>query len=90
VGWALDETLEAELALAALAMAFTQRRPAPGLLHHSDRGSQYTSAAYQALLAAHGAEFIEPWYNRERRHSSLGYRSPVAFELVVLQRGRAA
>jgi transposase InsO family protein len=127
VGWALDETLAAELAL-------VQRCLAPGLLHHSDRGSQYTSDAYQAKLTAHGlvasmsrkgdcwdnavaesffatletelieeadwgtraearraiAEFIEQWYNRERRHSSLGYRSPVEFELVVLQRGRAA
>jgi transposase InsO family protein len=36
-------------------MAFTQRQPAPGLLHHSDRGSHYTSDAYQAMLAAHGA-----------------------------------
>lgn len=134
VGWAVDETLAAELALAALEMAVQQRCPAPGLLHHSDRGSQYTSADYRALLTAHGidasmsrkgdcwdnavaesffatletelildadwatraaartaiAEFIEGWYNRERRHSSLGYRSPVEYELVVLQRGRAA
>jgi len=134
VGWALDDTLAAELALAALEMAVAQRRPAPGLLHHSDRGSQYTSEAYRARLTAHDlvasmsrkgdcwdnavaesffatletelieeadwatraearraiGAFIEPWYNRERRHSSLGYRSPVEFELVVLQRGRAA
>ncbi|GJG89476.1 hypothetical protein tb265_46570 [Gemmatimonadetes bacterium T265] len=55
VGWAVRETMETELVLAALRMALADRRPAPGLVQHSDRGSQYASAAYQALLAAHGA-----------------------------------
>ena len=54
VGWAMRATLDAELALAALRMALAARRPAPGLVHHSDRGSQYAGAAYRALLQAHG------------------------------------
>jgi putative transposase len=54
VGWAMRETLEVELALSALRMAREARRPPAGLLHHSDRGSQYTSDAYRAELAAHG------------------------------------
>jgi transposase InsO family protein len=134
VGWALRETLDADLALAALRMALADRRPAPGLLHHSDRGSQYACGEYRTLLAAHGlaasmskqgdcwdnavAEsffatvetevimeadwptrdaarqaifaYIETWYNRERRHSSLGYRSPVQYEREVLAQGHAA
>ena len=53
VGWAMRPTLETPLALAALQMALTERRPAPGLLHHSDRGAQYVASAYQAQLAAH-------------------------------------
>ena len=134
VGWVVRETLQAELAVAALRMALADRRPAIGLVHHSDRGSQYTGGEYQAVLAAHGLvasmsrkgdcwdnavaesffatletelileadwatradaraaifEFIEVWYNRERRHSSLGYRTPVEFERTVLNRARAA
>ena len=134
VGWAMRETLDADLALAALRMALADRRPAPGLLHHSDHGSQYACGEYRALLAAHGlaasmskkgdcwdnavAEsffatletelimeaawptrdaarqaifaYIETWYNRERRHSSLGYRSPVQYEREVLAQGHAA
>ena len=124
VGWAMRETLAEELALDALRMALGQRRPGAGLLHHSDRGSQYAGGAYQGCLAAHGLqcsmsrkgdcwdnavaesffatlehellaeadfasrqaarraifEFIEIWYNRERRHSSLGYVSPSEYE----------
>lgn len=53
VGWTLDTTLKSELVERALQMAFRQRRPAAGLLHHSDRGSQYTSQAYQQLLKSH-------------------------------------
>ena len=134
VGWAMRETLDADLALAALRMALADRRPTPGLLHHSDRGSQYACGEYRTLLAAHGivasmskrgdcwdnavAEsffatleielileadwptraaarqaifaYIETWYNRERRHSSLGYRSPVEYERDVLARRHAA
>ena len=54
VGWALDVRLDRHLVLAALDRALARRGPAPGLLHHSDRGCQYASADYQARLAAHG------------------------------------
>jgi putative transposase len=54
VGWALEPTLETRLVLTALTRALATRRVAPGLVHHSDRGSQYASAAYQAALAARG------------------------------------
>ncbi len=124
VGWAMRDTLEVELPLSALRMAREARRPGPGLIHHSDRGSQYTSDAYRAELAAHGMvasmsakgdcydnavaesffstlefellmrndwhtkeearhaifRYIETWYNRKRRHSTLGYLSPAAYE----------
>jgi len=50
VGWAMSARLTVELALDALTMALEQRNPPPGLLHHSDRSSQYTAAAYQLLL----------------------------------------
>jgi len=56
VGWAFAESLHTALPLAALRMALAQRRPSRGLLHHSDRGSQYASAAYRDLLHAHGLE----------------------------------
>ena len=54
VGWSLDEKLEARLAVAALRQAIDLRQPAPGLVHHSDRGVQYASNAYVDLLAEHG------------------------------------
>ena len=128
IGWAMRETLELDLALAALRMALGARHPAPGLLHHSDRGVQYASAEYRALLAQHGIvqsmsrkgdcwdnavaesffatldveliakrdwrtrdaarrgifRYIETWYNRRRRHSSLGYLSPAQFEAQLI------
>jgi putative transposase len=124
VGWAMRDTLEVELALSALRMAREARRPGPGLIHHSDRGSQYSAGVYRAELAAHGMvasmsgkgdcydnavaesffstlefellmrndwhtkaearraifRYIEMWYNRKRRHSTLGYVSPAAYE----------
>jgi transposase InsO family protein len=127
VGWALRTRLEHELALAALRMALSHRG-AQGGLHHSDRGVQYASLAYQRLLNTAGFtpsmsrvgdcwdnavvesffatltkellvdgvfstraeasrelfEFIEIWYNRQRRHSTLGYRSPTVYEQEVL------
>jgi transposase InsO family protein len=55
VGWALGRTLEAELTLSALRMAFRERRPEPGLVHHSDRGVQYACGAYTGLLRQHQA-----------------------------------
>jgi putative transposase len=51
VGWACDATASASLTLAALGQAVQRRCPSPGLLHHSDRGCQYTSATYRAALA---------------------------------------
>jgi transposase InsO family protein len=53
VGWAMADHLRTELATAALQMALTTRHPAPGLIQHTDRGSQYTSATYRGLLTAH-------------------------------------
>ena len=50
VGWAMQSTLERSLTLRALEMAVTQRRPGPGLIHHSDRGSQYACGDYQKAL----------------------------------------
>jgi putative transposase len=55
VGWAMADHLRTELATAALEMALTSRRPNPGLIHHTDRGVQYTSTAYGDLLTAHQA-----------------------------------
>ena len=55
VGWAMADHMRAELAIDALKMAIGRRCPAAGLIFHSDRGSQYTSRAYQALLRSNGA-----------------------------------
>ena len=54
VGWAMSETMPQALAIDALKMAIAQRRPGPGLLHHSDRGSQYAAHAYRHLLEENG------------------------------------
>jgi len=125
VGWSMSERMTSELVISALQMALQQRNPKTKvLLHHSDRGSQYASAAFRSLLREHGItcsmsgkgncydnaamesffatlkkelihqedyatraaargsvfEYIEVFYNRERRHSTLGYRSPSQFE----------
>jgi len=68
IGWALDRTLEDDLPLAALRMAFAIRQPASGLVHHSDRGSQYASHDYTDLLKARGCQIsmshkASPWEN---------------------------
>jgi transposase InsO family protein len=55
VGWALRNSLSRELAVSALQHALTTRKPPPGLVHHTDRGSQYASGDYRQLLARHGA-----------------------------------
>ena len=54
VGYAISRSIDARLALAALTAAIQSRRPPPGLIHHSDRGSQYAAKAYRKLLAQHG------------------------------------
>lgn len=123
VGYAMGARMTQGLVIAALQMALWRRRPAPGLIHHSDRGSQYCANAYRALLKQHGAqismsrkgncydnahvesfwgslknelvhhrpfatradaeaairEYIEIFYNRQRRHSRLGYLAPAVF-----------
>lgn len=56
VGWALSDRMKKDLALRALQMALTLRQPKPGLIHHSDRGSQYCSTEYQMLLKRHQAQ----------------------------------
>ena len=68
IGWALDRTLEDELTLTALRMAITRRVVRPGLVHHSDRGSQYASNDYTDLLKEHGIDIsmsrkANPWDN---------------------------
>jgi transposase InsO family protein len=68
IGWALDRHLEDELTLTALRMALARRAPSPGLVHHSDRGSQYASHDYVELLAANQIRIsmsrkANPWDN---------------------------
>ena len=68
IGWALDRTMEDELTLTALRMALARRAVEPGLVHHSDRGSQYASNDYTDLLKANGIEISmsrkgHPWDN---------------------------
>jgi transposase InsO family protein len=53
VGWALERSLQTRLTVAALEMALAERQPAPGLVHHSDRGIQYAAAEYASILAHH-------------------------------------
>lgn len=123
VGWSIKPRMTVDIVTDALTMAWFRRRPAPGLIHHSDRGSQYASHAFQGKLAEYGMtcsmsrkgncwdnaptesffnslknervhgtryttraqavadlfDYIEVFYNRSRRHSTLGYRSPVQF-----------
>jgi transposase InsO family protein len=68
VGWALGRSLEMELTLQALRMALRRRRPAPGLVHHSDRGVQYAANDYIDMLSKHGIGISmsrrgNPWDN---------------------------
>ena len=127
VGWAMNGRQNEALVEQAVSMAVTHRKPAAGLLHHSDRGCQYTSQAYQAFLkdrdfrvsmsrkgncwdnavmerffgtlkrectsrtdfTTHEEarmalfEYMEVYYNRVRKHSTLGYLSPMQFEIMT-------
>jgi putative transposase len=56
VGWAIEQDLRAALALQALKMALAERIPAPGMIHHSDRGVQYACSDYVAVLERHGIQ----------------------------------
>ena len=131
VGWATSDRLRKDLALNALRQAIVMRVPEPGLIHHSDRGSQYCSYEYRNLLVArhiHASmsgkgncydnamvetvfktiksemiwrtsfqtrrqatnaigRYIDGFYNPRRRHSALGYKSPITFEaeLAVIE-----
>jgi transposase InsO family protein len=124
VGWSLGRSLKAQLPLEALKKAIAERKPNPGLVHHSDRGVQYASHSYVQMLLDHEitpsmsrpatpydnafcesfiktlkqeevyanhyrdlehlrsniGEFVDEYYNRQRMHSSLDYRSPEEFE----------
>jgi putative transposase len=123
VGWSIKPRMTADIVTDALAMAWFRRKPAAGIIFHSDRGSQYASHAMRDKLARYGMtasmsrkgdcwdnapsesffnslknervhgksyatraaaqadlfEYIEVFYNRSRRHSTLGYRSPHRF-----------
>jgi putative transposase len=127
VGWSMADHMRAELVTDALQMALAQRRPAPGLIWHSDQGSQFVSLAFgqqaraagiaqsmgsrgdcfdnavaesffatlkkelvhgrswptKAELRSEAFEYIEVFYNRRRRHSTLGFLSPAQFETIT-------
>ena len=76
VGWAMSERMTDKLTLTALRMALQRRQPDRGLIHHSDQGSQYTSDAYQALLADHDIQVsmngAGTWYDNAPMESFFG------------------
>jgi len=97
IGWSMSRRINRHIVLNALNMALGQRRPTTDLVHHSDRGSQYLSDDFQALLKANGITCsmsgkgscydnaaVERFYNRERRHGYVGNISPVQFEKRTL------
>lgn len=128
VGWSMAEHMRAELVIDALRMGIARRRPQPGLIHHSDQGSQFVSLAFGQAAGEAGIarsmgsrgdcfdnavaesffatlkkelvrrrswpnrrelqssvfDYIESFYNRERRHSTLGYLSPREFEMISM------
>ena len=97
IGWALDRTLEDELTLTALRMAITRRVVRPGLVHHSDRGSQYASNDYTDLLKEHGIDIsmsrkANPWDNAacESFMKTLKYEEVHRNEYRNLAEARAA
>jgi len=76
VGWAMSNRMTRDLTISALRMALLQRQPAPGLIHHSDQGSQYTDRTYQALLKMHGIQVsmngVGTWYDNAPMESFFG------------------
>ena len=72
----MSARMTADLTLRALQMAIQQRRPDPGLIHHSDQGSQYTDSSYQAALAARGIQpsmnGVGTWYDNAPMESFFG------------------
>ncbi len=96
IGWALDRTLEDELTLTALRMALSRRVVHAGLVHHSDRGSQYASNDYTGLLKAHGIDISmsrkgNPWDNAacESFMKTLKYEEVLRNEYRDLAEARA-
>jgi len=97
IGWALDRTLEDELTLTALRMALSRRFVAAGLVHHSDRGSQYASNDYTDLLKANGIDISmsrkgNPWDNAacESFMKTLKYEEVLRNEYRDLAEARAS
>jgi transposase InsO family protein len=91
VGWSMKPHMRQDLVTDALRMAWFRRRPAPGLILHSDRGSQYCAKEFTGALKAYGMrasmDEIVDWlafYNHRRLHSTLGYVSPMQFERAWL------
>ncbi len=129
VGWSMASHLRTDLVVDALEMAVWRRKPGAGLIHHTDRGSQYTALSFGKRLEEVGIvpsmgrtgsaldnamaesfvstlkaelvdrhrfptreaarvaifEYIEGFYNRNRRHSSLGYASPIDYEAATME-----
>ncbi len=97
IGWSLGRSLEAELAVAALRQALATRMVAPGLIHHSDRGVQYASAAYTGLLDAHEVRISmsrrgNPYDNAraESFMKTLKYEEVLVNEYATLSEARAS
>ena len=97
IGWALDRTMEDELTLTALRMALSRRTIQPGLVHHSDRGSQYASNDYTDLLKANGIDISmsrkgNPWDNAacESFMKTLKYEEVLRNEYRDLAEARAS
>ena len=97
IGWALDRTMEDELTLTALHMAIKHRSVLPGLVHHSDRGSQYASNDYTDLLKANGIQISmsrkgNPWDNAqcESFMKTLKYEEVLRNEYRDLAEARAS
>jgi len=96
IGWAISQRIDAELCVAALKVAFEQRQPPPGCIHHSDRGLQYACAEYIALLQQAQMQIsmsrtANPYDNAhmESFFKTLKYRGDALGQLPDLRRCRA-